>query len=279
MDALPDAPSGTLLVVGTGIQWGGQMTIAAQNAIRSADRVFFAVTDPWAVHFVRSLNPAAESLPYPRDGRARRAIYEAMTERIVLALTGGKRVCAAFYGSPTFLVRAGHAAVAAARRAGHDARMLPGITSVECLAADLGIDLGESGYQLFEATDFLVRPRQLDPHSYLILCQVALIGQRSAFDGDKRRIRNGLDMLVKRLVPVFGARHRVQIYEAALHPLADPRVVDVALGDLPGVELNEVSTLCVPPRGRAPIDERIARLLDPPQHAEVNRETDAPLEL
>jgi precorrin-6B methylase 1 len=276
MDAQASARAGTLVVVGTGIQWGGQMTLAAQSAIQAADHVFFAVTDPWAVRFIRGLNPAAESLSYPRDGRPRRTIYDAMTKRIVLALAGGKRVCAAFYGSPTFLVRAGHASIAAARLAGHEARMLPGITSVECLAADLGIDLGESGYQLFEATDFLVRPRQVDPHSYLILCQVALIGQHSAFEADSARIRKGLDILRRRLAEVFGARHRVQIYEAARHPLAHHRVIEVELRDLASVELSEVSTLCVPPRGRAPIDEHVASLLAPSRRDVTNLELTAP---
>ncbi|WP_437898926.1 hypothetical protein [Sorangium sp. So ce124] len=56
--------AGSLIIVGTGIQWGGQMTLAARRAIEQADRVLFAVADPWNARWIRGLNPAAESLPY-----------------------------------------------------------------------------------------------------------------------------------------------------------------------------------------------------------------------
>jgi len=239
---------GTLLVVGTGIQWGGQMTLAARDAVCRADRVLFAVTDPWGARWIRSLNPRAESLPYPRDGRPRREIYRAMTERILEALARSERVCAAFYGSPTFLVQAGHEAIAAARRAGHRARMLPGISSVECLAADLGIDLGAAGYQLFEANAFVAREPVVEPRGYLVLCQVAMIGQESAFDADPTRVQRGLHALAARLEPLYGRRHRVIVYEAALHPLSSPKIIETELHRLPELELSEVATLCIPPR-------------------------------
>jgi len=267
----PDAPmlESTLLVVGTGVQWGGQMTLAAQNAIIAADRVLFAQTDPWGVRWIRSLNANAVSLAYPRDGRPRREIYATMTKQILAALGEVKRVCVAFYGSPTFLARAAHDAIRAARQLGYRAQMLPGVSSIECLAADLGVDFGASGYQLFEANDFLVRPRQLDVHSYLVLCQIALIGQRSAFDADASRVRRGLEYLSARLQPVFGPHHRATIYEAAPHSLQAPRINEVELCDLGSVELSEVATLCVPPIGPAPIDHELARAIFAAGNSEI----------
>jgi precorrin-3B methylase len=138
----------SLIVVGTGIQWAGQTTHAARRAIEQAERVLFAVADPWTVRWVRSLHPGAESLPYPQDGRPRRQIYREMVDRILAELHQGLRVCAVFYGHPGVLTRASHEAILAARNAGWPAQMLPGVSALDCLYADLGVDPGQAGCQI-----------------------------------------------------------------------------------------------------------------------------------
>jgi tetrapyrrole (corrin/porphyrin) methylase-like protein len=238
---------GSLVIVGTGIQWGGQTTLAAERAIRDADAVLFAVADAWAARWVQSLNARATPLPYPRDGRFRRDIYREMTSLVLDALERYPTVCAVFYGSPTFLARSAHDALYAARSAGFSAAMLPGVTSLECLAADLAIDFGELGYQVFEANAFLSRPRHVDTSAHLILCQVAMIGQHAAFDEDAQRVRLGLASLSERLQSAYPRGHRGVIYEAARHPAEPPRVVAVGLTDLAAVSVSEVATLYVPP--------------------------------
>ncbi len=246
-EGVRERPRGALVVVGTGIQWGGQTTLAAERAIRGADVVLFAVADAWAARWVRSLNPRATPLPYPSDGRSRRDIYREMTSLILGELERRQNVCAVFYGSPTFLARSAHEAVSAARADGFPAAMLPGVSSLECLAADLGIDFGDFGCQFFEASAFLSRPRQVDTSAYLVLFQVAMIGQSAAFDGNVSRIRRGLASLADRLLSAYPATHRVQLYEAARHPLEPPKVASLALSELGMASVGEVATLCVPP--------------------------------
>jgi hypothetical protein len=257
-----------LVVVGTGIQWGGQATIAAEKAIRGADRVLFAVGDPWAARWIRSLRPDAESLLYPRDGRPRKAIYGAMVERILEELRRGHRVCAAFYGSPSLLNAPAHEAVRRARAEGRRARMLPGVSSLECLCADLGIDPGEGGSQVFEAGDYLLRRRVADPHGHLVLCQIAVIGWSGVFDpNDRPRIRRGLALLGERLQAAYPPEHDVVLYEASSHPLTAPRIERIPLSALADAELREISTLYVPPLGPAPIDEDLLRRLQAPSQS------------
>ena len=99
---------GMLIVVGTGIQWGGQTTLAARAAIEKADCVLFAVADEHTAHWIRTLAPGAESLRYPRDGRPRKQIYREMVERIVSEVRNGKKVCTVFYGHPGVLADAPH---------------------------------------------------------------------------------------------------------------------------------------------------------------------------
>jgi hypothetical protein len=245
---------GTLIVAGIGIEWASQTTAAAREAIAGADRVLFAVASPWAARWIRSLKPAAEALLYPRDGRPRREIYRAMVERIMEELRQGGRLCVAFYGHPGVLVAAGHQAIRRARAEGHGARMLPGVSSLDCLFADLGVDPGAEGCQIFEAGVLLERRGPLDPHTPLVLHQIALIDNDLTFDAEAAAVvQRGLCRLKARLATVFPLDHQAVLYEAATHPLQPARVETIRLGDLAGAVISEVSTLYIPAlRGERP---------------------------
>jgi precorrin-6B methylase 1 len=248
----PVRSKGTLVVVGLGIQWAGQTTLAARRAIEKADRVFFAVSDPWAARFVRELNAAAEPLCYPRDGRPRARIYAAMRDTILRSLERGERVCAVFYGSPAVMTRPAHDVVRRARSAGHAARMLPGVSSLDCLFADLGFDPGDGGMQCYEAGQFLEANIVPNAHAHLVLFQIALIGNRLAFSTETARDMNaGIARLRAHLLGVFPPDHDVVIYEASSNPLQTFRAEHVSLSALEGATLKEISTLYVPPLRRA----------------------------
>src|SRR5207249_5467785 len=129
----------------------------------------------------------------------------------------GAYVCAAFYGHPGVFVNPGHDAVRRARREGFRARMLPGISTEDCLFADLGLDPADSGCQSFEATDFLAYRRRFDPTSSLILWQVGVLGEPSLpthVGGRPERIRRLTAVLLRH----YGERHPAVVYQAAQFP-------------------------------------------------------------
>jgi hypothetical protein len=126
--------------------------------------------------------------------------------------------------------------------------MLPGVSSLECLFADLGVDPGDKGCQMYEATTFLVERYPSNHRAHLVLFQIAVVGNRAAFSAhDERTIRRGLAALSDYLQQNYPAQHRVAIYEAASSPLQKHRATWIALRDLPTVGLREVSSLYVPP--------------------------------
>lgn len=252
---------GCLVVVGTGIQWAGQTTRAAQRAIELADEVLFAVADSGAAEWIRQLSPAAESFAYPRDGRPRRAIYAAMVERILDSLAQGKRVCAVFYGCPAVLTQPAHDAVKRAREQGYPASMLAGVSFLDCLFADLAIDPGQEGCQVLEASSFLATKRFLDVHGHVVLCQVGLIGNRAAYDDNQELMRVGLALLRDRLLRDYPEQQSLTIYEAATQPAERPRIERLSLADLANAPVTGVSTLHISPRHRPEVDAHMAEQL------------------
>src|SRR5205809_3199958 len=207
---------GSLTIVGTGIQFAGQMTIEARAHIKQAEKVLFLVSDPITADWIKDINPSAESLyPCYQLGESRMIAYEGMIERILCEVRKGLRVCAAFYGHPGVFVYPSHEAIKQARLEGYGAKMLPGISAEDCLFADLGIDPARSGCQSFEATDFLVHRRKFDSTSSLILWQIGVVGdlgyKRSGYS------RRGLHVLVRYLEKYYGADHETAIYEAPIY--------------------------------------------------------------
>jgi precorrin-2 methylase len=239
---------GQLVVVGTGITLVAHTTLETLECLKRADKLFYLVTEPAAATWLRRLNASAESLADSyAPGKSRLDTYEEMVQRMLTAVRGGAYVCAAFYGHPGVFVNPGHEAIRRARRAGFEARMLPGISAEDCLFADLGVDPVDNGCQSYEATDFLAYRRRIDSTSALILWQVGLLGEPSVPDASGSRPQR-LARLMSALLRHYDTRHRVVLYEAALYPICEPRVKRIALGRLASTRTTPMMTLYVPPR-------------------------------
>jgi uncharacterized protein YabN with tetrapyrrole methylase and pyrophosphatase domain len=253
--------AGSLVVVGTGYGGGGHLTPQTSSAIKGAEQAFYLLSDPISAQVVRELNPRASSLhDCYYEERSGAEACEEMIERIVSPVRAGKRVCAAFYGHPSIFVHPGRESVRRARAAGFRAQILPAISSLDCMYADLGVDPGPRGWQLFEATDFILRQRLIDTMTPLALLQAGAVGvsrYTERIEAEPRRVQ----LLVDRLLEMYPADHEVTIYEIAQLPIFETRMEKVALGDLAKTKMTVYATLYVPPVGRHPLDEERLRKL------------------
>lgn len=254
---------GSLVVVGVGMSVAEHATLETVASIRRAEQVFYVTPNPATEVWIRRLNTRASTLSdCYADSKPREKTYREMRDRILAAVRAGQQVCAVFYGHPGVLVDAAHDAIRRARREGFRARMLPGISTEDCLFADLGIDPGVEGWQSFEATDFLAARRRFDSTSALILWQVGLLGEGSNGSGTCRRDR--LQVLTKALRRHYPARHRVVLYQVAQFPLCEPIIKRVTLAKLPDTAVSIPTTLYIPPRPSRAQDQRIMHWLDEP---------------
>jgi precorrin-6B methylase 1 len=234
----------SLTVVGTGIDVGGQLTPQARASLAAADEALYLVADPVAVRLLEGLNPRARSLhTLYRDGKHRLETYEEMVEAMLSPLRRGRGVCAAFYGHPGIYVYPARVAVERARAEGHQARMFPAVSSLDCLFADLGLDPALSGCQIHHATDLLLRRTQPDTAALLLLLQIGVIGQPAHHD---RPDWSRLPVLVDYLSEFYPRDHEVIAYEASPFPVAAPVVERTPLSELGNARLTAGMTLVVP---------------------------------
>jgi Tetrapyrrole (Corrin/Porphyrin) Methylases len=251
---------GRLTLVGTGYTVAAHVTQQALACIRQADRLFYLVPDPATSLWLESLNASAESLH--EVDKERLEAYRSMVERILGPVRRGLNVCAAFYGHPGVLVHPAHEAIRQARSEGYPARMLPGVSAVDCLFSDLGIDPGQGGCQMYDATEFLYRTRRFDPTAPLVLWQVGSIGI-STFRPGVLWSPAGLRVLEEVLLRDYPSGHEVIVYEAPTFPVCRPKILRVPLRQLASSDVTGNSTLFVPPREGFDYDWEMVQRLAP----------------
>lgn len=211
------------------------------------DKVLYVVSDPVAELMLKALNPnAAESMTgMYAEGKPRILSYNEMIERTLECVRAGMVTCMACYGHPGVFVYPSHESIRRARAEGYSARMLPGVSSEDCLFADLGVDPGIHGCQSYEATDFLLNKRVIDPTSSVVLWQIGVVG-----DATFKPIHydlSAMPLLVERLLSIYPATHPMYLYQAAIYPGCEPLIQVITAPQLPYVAMSAGHTLYIPP--------------------------------
>lgn len=250
---------GSLVVVGTGIKTAGHLTTEAIAWIEQADAVPYVVGDPIAEAVIKRLNPkgAVSMAGYYEEGQSRMYAYNAMVEHILGCVRSDKKTVAAFYGHPGVFAYPSHESIRRAKREGYSARMLPGISSEDCLFADLGVDPAVGGCQSYEATDFMLNAINVEPSAQLVLWQIGTLGDWTY----KTRFYDirAMPLLVRKLARFYPLSHVVTVYEAPMFPGVEPLIAQIPLYWLSDYPITAAMTLYVPPAcARVPDSEMAA---------------------
>lgn len=255
---IPENP-GELVVLGSGIETVG-FTSADEIQIREADYVFYCVADPATVVWLKAMRPDAYDLyVLYNDTKMRYLTYMQMAEAMLYYVRRGKRVACIFYGHPGIFVLSTHRAIQIARREGHIANMRPGISALDTLCADLGVDPSQPGMQTFEATDMLVRGRRPDPGLHVVLWQVGLIGEL----GYRRDgcLNTRFTILLDYLEEIYGPDQVVINYIGSrypgIEPLGERHTIESLRDPKAQAKVTGISTFYLPPSEPAAADNEM----------------------
>lgn len=231
-----------LIVVGSGIKSLAHLTQETITIIQKATKVLYLVNEDLLKDWIEKEAKSSESLEplyFSSDDRAK--AYQAITNYIVDEYSKCDLLCVVFYGHPTVFADSALKAVKTINEQNGNAIILPAVSSLDCLFADLQIDPGDGGLFCIEATELLLNERKLDPLSHVILYQVANLGTRNLKKTDK------IGLLVDYLCQFYSSNQRCCIYEAAILPGQVARCDWVQLSELPFADLSAQSTLYLPP--------------------------------
>jgi tetrapyrrole (corrin/porphyrin) methylase-like protein len=256
----PPASQGELLIIGSGIDSVG-FSLGDEALVANADKVLYCVADPATVVWLRRLRPDALDLyVLYADDKVRYTTYMEMAEAQLYWVRQGLRVVVIFYGHPGIFVLSTHRAIQIARREGHRAVMRAGVSALDTLCADLGVDPSHPGLQTHEATDCLIRRRRIDTSLHVVLWQVGLIGEL----GYRRQgyLNNHFSYFISWLEELYGSGYEITHYIGSRYPGTDPLIQVRRLRDLHDPDrqrdITGLSTFYIPPRDAAAMDQRTA---------------------
>ena len=127
--------------------------------------------------------------------------------------------------------------------------MLPAVSAEDCLFADLGIDPSFPGLQTLEATDLLLRQRQILTDAHVIIWQVGCVGDL----GFRRKgyLNENFHILINHLQKIYGNDYVITHYIGAQYPVCKALVEEIPLASFyePDIakRVTGISTFYIPP--------------------------------
>ena len=246
--------AGQLTVAGIGMCLDEHLTAESVEAIQNADRVFAVIDDEDKLAWLRAQNPALVLLNQCYlPNKLRQDIYNDMAQAVIEQVAEGRQVCMVSYGHPGVYCNPAHKAVALCKERGYPARMLAGISALDCMLADLQLDPVRDGLQAFEANDVLVYKRDWRGRPLRVFWQVNFVGVFET-PKDTQPPRGPLQVFQETLLEAYEPRHPWVCYRAALQADKPCEVEVYPLAELLERPLLRYSTSFLPvaPEWRAP---------------------------
>jgi hypothetical protein len=133
--------------------------------------------------------------------------------------------------------------------------VLPGISAIDAILADLRIDPVVHGVQMYEATDLLLRRRPLQSEVPAIIWQIGPLETCLHSMGVSRPER--FSGFIAHLRQYYPPRHEVVAIYCSPHPILPPAIFRFALEDMGeyAQEIHAGFTLYVPPAASRPIQD------------------------
>ena len=220
-DTLPPAAPRTphIYIAGLGLKTVTQITREVQDACRGSAEILYVDTGIATRTFLETLCPRVTPLfdeSYARDA-SRVSAYHHMAARVVEAALDHPPVTFALHGHP--LVAALPPFLVLELAAALDLRVtiLPGVSALDALLADLRLDPVVHGIQMYEATDVLLRRRPLQSDVPAILWQIGPM--ETCLHSQAVSLPGRFARLMAHLRQFYPARHEVVAIHCSPHPM------------------------------------------------------------
>jgi hypothetical protein len=204
--------------------------------------------------YLEALCPRVTALFVPSycEDRPRLNAYEHMAVSVVEAALDHPPVTFAIHGHPLVAVHAPFLVLEMARALDLQVEVLPGVSSLDALAADLHLDPVVHGLQMYEATDLILRRRPLLNDVPAVIWQIGPL--ETALHSQRVSRPERFARFIAHLRQFYPARHELAAIYCSPHPLMPAATLRFALEDMAGYaeQLHAGFTLYVPPaQGRA----------------------------
>jgi uncharacterized protein YabN with tetrapyrrole methylase and pyrophosphatase domain len=258
-----------IYVVGLGIKGIEHVTRETEAAFRRSNEILAVATHPAVLSYLESMGPKVtnlQTISY-REDEHRLGAYDTMAASVLAAALEHPPVTFALYGHPMIYVLPSRQVLHAAPYLGLKAEVQPGISSLDTIFCDLGIDPASDGLQMYEATDLLLRRRRLQPDVPCLLWQVGAV--ESALYSTAASRPERFSRIKEYLLEFYPPEHELIAVYSSQHPLLDPTLTRFKLGEMEDhhYDLHQGLTVYIPPvRLQDVVDKELARKIESQEH-------------
>jgi uncharacterized protein YabN with tetrapyrrole methylase and pyrophosphatase domain len=246
-----------IAIVGLGVAGPFQLTREATEIISRCKRTFVADPSESIAEYLRTLCPEVTNLmPVYKPGAHVKIIYRQIASLVVAAAKETSPVCFATYGHPKIYCYPTLLIQRAARVLNLKTHLIPGISLLDTLFAELDVDPGFDGLQVYDATDLVIRRRPIQTDVSCVILQAASVMdpyQRARMDN-----LSNLALLQNYLLEFYPANHKAAVVLSKSHALVESIKQKIPIGRL-SVALRRVSRLAavyIPPVRHREIADR-----------------------
>lgn len=262
-------------IAGTGIVSIRQLTREAMNAIKESTVAYtlhsqgpyYEVLEEFLDGMVdETVNLFTEY----QEGKERIEVYEAATRRIVSeAASREDTVVFLTYGHPLVFVKPTRQIVERADERDLEVEIVPGISSFDCLYADLLLDPAKDGLQIFDATDLLLREFDLDPHVPTFLLQIGSV--ETVYYSTKQNEPHRFTRIKEYLGQFYPDDHTMFLTQSAPFESSESKQIPIELREFEEMHdrINNIHTLYIPPiEEKSVVNEELEELVHSKAHLE-----------
>lgn len=242
------------------------MTLEVKSIIENSDCVAYLLNEPAIAYWVKKHAKKSidlENLYFEHD--LRENAYHYIAQAVLDRLEAYSEVCFLTYGHPTFLTTVTTEIKSLIANINHvTLHVLPGVSAIDCLFADLQLDPGDLGLQSYEATHFILNEQEYSSSAHLILWQVASIGNLKIIDQELNTTtrQNFLKILTEKLLKKYDPEHEVFAYVASQYPGITYDLIPVKLNVLCFSDVPRLSLLYIPPNKPKVLNQDVMSYLD-----------------
>lgn len=246
-----------LYIAGLGLQTVAQTTREVEAAIRASNEVLFLDTGVATKTFLETLCPRVTAL-YERsyeEERPRVDAYEHIAACVVDAALDHPPVTFAIHGHPLIATHPPFLILELCHALQLSVEVLPGISAIDNIFADLRLDPVVHGVQMYEATDLLLRRRPLQPDVPAIIWQIGPV--ETSLHSMRVSRPERFARFIAHLQQYYPPRHEVVAIYCSPHPILPPAIFRFALEDMGqyAEQIHSGFTLYVPPLSSRPIQD------------------------
>jgi uncharacterized protein YabN with tetrapyrrole methylase and pyrophosphatase domain len=260
-----------IYIVGLGITGIEHMTREAEATCRRSNEILAVATHPSILKYLNTLCPKVTDLYAPsyREDEHRGKAYDTMTANVLAAALDRPPVAFATYGHPMMYVFPSRQLLWLAPYFDLKVRVIPGISSLDTMMCDLGVDPGAEGMQMYEATDLLIRQRPLQPDVPCLIWQVGTVESVLFSTSASRPERFG--RIKEYLLRYYPPEHELTAVHSSMHPLLEAATTTFRLGEMEDhhLALHQGLTVYIPPvQMRPAFDEDLMAKIESRAHLE-----------